>query len=197
MNDDRKLYRRMKIMTIMQVIQFIILIGIIVFLLMKETGRLPWPDASGESAVGATTGQDVSEQAPGETIEETEATAAELADMVRIETPYLELYYPSQWEQYLKWEQKEENGVLTTAFSCDIDGVQAPLFDVHFGSEQAGEAMGYIHTEEGKIPFGMTFHDFIPDETWSEDDAYVLYAMQEAVNELLQSVRESEKYAAD
>ena len=135
---------------------------------------------------------------PGRTATENENAGqpAQMANMVSIETPYLTLYYPDRWEAHLLHEHHEEDGVYTESFYCTVGGRLIALFDVHFGDAQAGEVFGYILQDGKKVPFCLTFHDYIPDESWSEEDQFVLFAMQESVNDLVQAVRENEAYSA-
>lgn len=197
MNNYRKQYKQMKVINLVLMGLIIVCLGIIVFLLMRDPVQGVQPDLPGETTTGTepaaeTTGSsqnstDTSE--PGET-GSSEATAAptENGDMVWIQTPYMTLGYPAEWESYLRYEPKEENGVFTQSFYCAVGEKEIPLFDVHFGSEDAGQKMGLLLTDEGEIPVSMTFHDFIPDETWTDDETYVLYAMQESVNDLIQTM---------
>lgn len=206
MSDNKKLYKQMKTMNVILCVLVVICLVQIVLLLMIGAKQMEQADllsniqmeTKAESETSAMTQAAESTSAAGEPVATEEAAVpAENEDMFRIETGYVDLGYPAQWVPYLQYEYKEENGVLTVAFCCSIGDNQTPLFDVHFGDAQMGECFGYIAKDGEKIPFTVTFHDYIPDESWDEDDKHVLYAMQESVNELIQAVKADPNYTAE
>lgn len=195
----------MKTINVILILLIIVCLGIIVFLLTKVPKQDAQPNLAAPTNV-ATENPPESTDAPQptETVEVPEQTEPETVendteqvDMIWIQTPYIDLGYPAQWESYLRCEPKEENGVFTQSFLCSVNSEKVPLFDVHMGSEAVGEPMGYINTADGKVVVSMTFHDYAPDSTWSQDDTYVLYAMQESVNELMRSLRENENFSKE
>lgn len=192
-----KKYKKMKVVNIVLAVLLLACVALVVFLLAGGELGLPQstePVQTQNSGAAETTG---AAALPEETVEtQDSAILPEDTEMIWIETPYIRLGYPAEWESYLRYDQKEEDGVFTESFYCCIEEEQIPLFDIHFGSEALGEQMGYLLLDGEKIPFSFTPYEYTPSETWREDDVYVLYAMQEGVNDVIRSVMDAEAYTA-
>lgn len=212
MTDNNKLYKLMRNLNIVLTVLLLVCL-VMIAVLLRTNAKLQLTEqsvidaeTSAEAAVESAS-ELVTESAAASDVEaeaaqaEQEATtfeadaATEDEELFWIETPYVMLGYPAQWESYLNYQQFEENGVYTVSFNCWIREELIPLFDINFGSEQVGELLGYIQKDEKKTAVAVAFHDYLPDETWKEDDTYVLFAMQESVNDLLSALRADEGFS--
>lgn len=122
-------------------------------------------------------------------------TDTDTVEMLEIETKYCILKYPAVWGDYLEVEENEENGVLTEIFYCCIDDKSVELFSVYFNAPETGNLIGYLTEGDNKVPCNVEFSDFVPEETWTEDEQNIYYGMGEGINEVMQSVMENEKYS--
>ena len=105
-----------------------------------------------------------------------------------ISTPFGELIYPAQWQEYLIVE-KTTVDPYTVSFSAKLEGRdKVSLFDVHFDA-LVGEPIGKIVTEYNvAVPVSVTIFPFNGDESWTQEEVAILQEMQEAVNDLARSL---------
>lgn len=115
------------------------------------------------------------------------APESSIVNMTAIKTPCCTLYYPVRWKDYLITEQteNEETGVYSVAFYGQVAGREkCLLFTVAFGGDD-GNQLGAIVRDNGEI---VTVNLLVaePDLAgWPEEDAQIMYSMQEAVNDLI------------
>lgn len=113
---------------------------------------------------------------------------------IEIATPYGILQYPSYWNEYVSVDENSDGDILTETFCCEIDGKQIELFTVSFGDTPKGELLGYVTEGDVKTEIRLEFHEFAGGLS-QENDSKV-YAMQEAVNDVIQSIKAFEGYSA-
>lgn len=103
--------------------------------------------------------------------------------MMIVETPWAALSYPARWEEYLTTEVDEETRSVSFYGTVDErDAVQ--LFVVSFGGEE-GMSAGTVSTPEGELDVLVQMGEHPFDDSWSEDEKNIIYAMREEINELL------------
>lgn len=110
---------------------------------------------------------------------------------VGIETPYGTLYYPGIWEDSMRSETKEESGSYQVVFYGCVGEREEWLYTVWFG--EAGEnafTVGAVEADGQMIAVSMEMSDFIPDESWSVEEADQICAMQESLNDMIEKIRE-------
>lgn len=116
----------------------------------------------------------------------TEPTQPDAVDDFAIETPYGTLYYPGEWAPLLRTEITEENG-CHVAFHADLDsGRQQELFTLTFGGT---DPIGAFTAGDGtKVGVSVTLAEFTPDNTWTDSEINVVYAMQDGLNHVLDNL---------
>jgi len=116
-------------------------------------------------------------------------TETEQAEDVLIRTPFCQLHFPGQWEEYLYVEHTGGRN-YEVAFYTECDGLEPIfLFAVRFGTA-AEDPVLEITDSEGSI-MGVTIRMAEIDETdLSQDQLEIIYAMQDALNDLLQALAE-------
>lgn len=110
---------------------------------------------------------------------------AEVAeDNMAIETPVCTLYYPREWESFLRISMTDGEP-CTVVFSAELpSAVTAELFTVDFSGEGM-DILGCLTTAEGeRVSVSVRKHELIPEESWTEEDLFILQAMQSAVRVL-------------
>lgn len=112
-----------------------------------------------------------------------------------LETPYGVMQYPSQWEEYVTVDENSDGGLLTETFCCEISGKQIELFTIYFGESLKGERLGYVTAEGVKTEIRLEFHEYVGGGLPQEDESKI-YAMQEAVNDVIRSIKAFEGYSA-
>lgn len=119
---------------------------------------------------------------------ETEAQM-ELAEDVLIRTPFCQLHYPGQWEEYLYVEHTGGRN-YEVAFYAEFDGLEPIfLFAVQFGTAAEDPVLEMTDSEGNTV--GVTIRMAEIDETdLTQDQLEIIYAMQDALNDLLQALAE-------
>lgn len=106
-------------------------------------------------------------------------------EAIEIVTKYGTLLYPLEWESNLRTEivDKEEYKV---EFYGTVEGKKEQhLFDLSFNGTE-GYNLGTLKTEGGEdVAINIVSYDFELDDTWTEDEQFVLYSMQEDINYII------------
>lgn len=129
-----------------------------------------------------------------EPVIEPEQQTEEIIGMFSIETPYLNLKYPVEWKSYLQYHQTSTVDLHTVSFKCSVADQEVPLADVLFGHTDTGEQMGYLQIEDKVVPVCVLFYEFVPDDTWRDEDTFIVYAMQESVNDMISGIKAESNY---
>ncbi len=109
-------------------------------------------------------------------------TQDETSYQMTISTKYGDLYYPDQWEEYLKTSQEEKDESLIVNFNASINDETYSLFTVMIDSDE-GTSVGEITDADGKkhsVSIEMEEIENIDDLTDTEQQR--IYAMQEDLN---------------
>lgn len=133
-----------------------------------------------------------SQQSPAQTVpgsqEQSEELPEEMKADMAVDTPYMELHYPSKWADTLSIKT-ETGGVYSVSYFCKI-GDYAPvrLFTVYFGG-QTGALLKTIKTEAGEM---VEIRIDVPElsllNEWTEEQKSTAYGMQEDLNYLLEKM---------
>lgn len=127
----------------------------------------------------ADSGVKASESAPPE--EETE----DLSKLSEINTDFGTLYIPQKYEQLLKTEVDND----TVKFSTEQDGKTYILFSLSIG-EEAGQLAGTLTDKRGTSrDVYVTVYDLGDISELAQDKQDQLYAMQEAVNVVVENLK--------
>lgn len=114
-------------------------------------------------------------------------TTGQPGEDILIQTPFCNLSYPGQWEKYLHVEHgggKDYAVDFYTRFDADV---KIHLFRVKFSSNTE-TAMMVVKDGNGE-PVGVSVEmSEIPGEGLTQDQLDVVYAMQDAMNELLDTL---------
>lgn len=110
-----------------------------------------------------------------------------IVNYMEIETPYCTLMYPVKWEEYVYVEQVEEE-VYRVLFYGQLEGREKQLlFTVLFGGDE-GEQLGVVTDDQGQtVPVNILLAELSLDG-WPEEAVGTLYAMQEALNQLIEQL---------
>lgn len=135
--------------------------------------------------------QPVTEPAPAETLQATEAPAEttqptepeELAPYA-VQTPVGTILFPAEFEDCLDVRMSREDALIITFYAVMEDKEQ-PLFDLWFSYTFKDGAAGMVQGDNQNYYVGFSLHPFEPDDTWTKGQTDTVYAMQEAANELL------------
>ncbi len=171
-------------------------IGIIVLLLIAVSAlitvfnddRQENQVTSGSSAVVNST-LETSQVTDGMMIEERIGNEKDILSILEfkngeIQTPYLTLYYPESFEEYLLIANSCRDPYMLEFYAIIPNRMEQKIFEVCLGTDFNGN-MGVVTTDKGEISVSMTIYSVVTDDTWSESEIDTIFAMQEAVNELI------------
>lgn len=107
-----------------------------------------------------------------------------VTNLMTFSTPYCTLQYPATWKEYVLVEQMEED-VHKVMFYGQLEGREKKLiFSIIFGGDE-GEQLGIVTNDQDEtVPVNVLMEELILTG-WSDEDAATIYAMQEAVNQLI------------
>lgn len=142
----------------------------------------------------------VQEQAPAQTeasvVETapvtTETVPAETAprlDVVVVSTLYGDICYQEQWSEHMRVDMQTNDGILTVNFLAEFNGLKYPLFDILIGIDE-DEAVAHMTGPDGNVyGVGVNFMELDEYPELAEDQQNQLYAMQEDVNFVIESIQ--------
>lgn len=167
----------------------VILVVVLIALAVLLVNVLRPENGKAQVSAGFSAGEEASLQhGEAEVIPENEPVPENLItepeDNMAIETPVCRLYYPREWEDFLHVEMTDGEP-YTVLFRAELPSeVSSELFTVRFG-EESGNALGYLTTETGdKVLVSVEKHELVPEENWTDEDLFILQAMQAAVRVL-------------
>lgn len=121
----------------------------------------------------------------------------EAKEMFEIENPYCTIQYPIEWQERLITKENTEGEVYSKIFSCMVNEQEVEIFRIYFGEVNFGNYIGSIEKDGVKIPVNITISEFERGENWTEDDFNTICAMQEAINNVIWSVKQNENYVGE
>lgn len=122
-------------------------------------------------------------------------TVYELNDTdVVVPTPYCNLYYPAQFEEFLRISHEFSNELYAVHFNANFgEGSTSNLFSVYFakddGKQPDGIIVGGLPDENGDIMLVIVVtNSGVPRAEWSQDTANLVYAMQENISYCMEKI---------
>lgn len=112
-----------------------------------------------------------------------------------IETPYLNLIFDHALSDYLSVVHRSGNPYVLEFYAVLDNRPALQLFDILFG-DCTNENAQTIHTAMGEITVSTIFYPFTPDDSWSQNEINTVFAMQEALNQLIEQIKYSDREAA-
>lgn len=122
-------------------------------------------------------------------VEETKPESS-VINTISINTPYGTLYYPALWKDYLGTEQTEniETGVYSVEFySKFAETDECLLFTILFGGDE-GDQLGAILRDNGEFVAVNVLVADMELDGWSEEEMQIIFAMKDAMNNLIEKL---------
>lgn len=112
-------------------------------------------------------------------------------EAIEIVTKYGAFYYPIEWEKNLRTEIVDKDGYKVEFYGTVEGKEEQHLFDLFFNGS-IGYNLGTLTTENGEnVAINIESYSFDLDDTWTEDEEFVLYAMQDDINYMIGKLSES------
>ena len=130
------------------------------------------------------------ETAPSVVIESSSLEESpEVEELMRIETEYGTLLYPSECKDSLVTDEINEDGILSVTFSARAEEQEYALFKVMICSEE-GDSVGILTDESGTVRnVFVDINELTGISDLGQDVQNQLYAMQEGVNVLIENLQ--------
>ena len=176
-----------KMKTLIAVLAAILVLSLVVLLVLIGGSKEPQSVAT-EPSTEAMTEPSETTLPTTESVEETTEppveTVPDTPDL-EIETPFVTLHYPGEWEELLHVEQTEGD-IYTVAFFSKLEFGNVELFRISFGGD---EGIGAVKTADGKtVNVSVHSADIVPGDNWTESQKNIVFTMQEAVNHVLNNL---------
>lgn len=107
---------------------------------------------------------------------------------VVIETEYGNLYFPDQWKEFLVTDQAEGDGTVAVSFAAKINEKTYSLFTITIGGEDENPAGTLTSADGTQRNVYVQIDEIQEDDSLDEGEQNRLYAMQEDINYLLDSL---------
>lgn len=108
-----------------------------------------------------------------------------------VETPYCELKYSEQWKDQMTVEELFENDIRSYVFYAIIGDERYELYTVHFGNSKCGDLFGYLED----IPVYIECHTITESDSLTESELSRYYTMMEGINDIVQSISNTQGYS--
>lgn len=110
-------------------------------------------------------------------------------DVVVVSTVFGDICYQEQWSEHMRVDMKASDGLLTVNFLAEFNGLKYPLFDVLIGVNEE-EAVTHMTGPDGNVRgVGVNFMELDEYPELAEDQQNQLYAMQEDINFIIESIQ--------
>ena len=108
---------------------------------------------------------------------------------ITIDTPYISLFFPAKWEEYMHIEVLEGDNYCMTFYCSFSDEKGDKIFDVIFGSNITN-SIGMIQSHSGEIiEMGIQVYEFDDHNKWSDFEKMTYYEMQDDLNYMLSKLK--------
>ncbi|MBQ3150416.1 MAG: hypothetical protein IJB86_04135 [Clostridia bacterium] len=156
----------------------VILLSVMLFGCESETGPV----------VTDTTQTETQTEAVTETTTEDPLTLN--PSLMGIATKYGELLYPKRWNDMLRTNVVEKDGISTVEMFATVgEHEEIHLYDILFDGED-GVCIGAVTIDGVKIYVNLLSYDVDFDETWTEEEELTVLAMKEDINYLIDTLNE-------
>lgn len=143
---------------------------------------------AGEAGTAQPTGADAVPTLPAD-VQVAPPAETEGLPYVQVSTPYGDLYYQDQWEEYMVTEQEDTGDGVKVTFSACINGMTYPLFYVTIGSGE-GALVGELTGPDGaKREVYVRSNEMEEISELSDSERNRLYAMQEDINYIIENLK--------
>ena len=107
--------------------------------------------------------------------------------LIATETPYGTLYFPKTWEEFLRIDV-QEGASYTLTYLADLgSGKTQELFAISFGGSM-DSAVGTVTAGGKTVAVNLSVSEFVPGEDWTDEEVNTVYAMQEGLNQVMESL---------
>lgn len=104
--------------------------------------------------------------------------------LMDIATEYGDLRYPKRWDDQLRTEVLEKDGISTVEMYATVgEHEELHIYDVLFGGD-VGTCIGAVNAGGEKVYVNLVSYDLDLND-WSEEDRLTLLAMKEDINYLI------------
>lgn len=113
-----------------------------------------------------------------------------------LDTPCGSFDFASTWGDSIRFEDlSDDERFITVAYGTSGDR-EAELFTICMGpGSTEGYRLGTLPNHSGEpTEICFTVTEFLPDDTWSQEDRNAIYAMQEGINDFISQVQASDGF---
>lgn len=112
---------------------------------------------------------------------------------IEIQTDYCKLYFPESWKEQIKVKISKEAGYKVQFYGLVEGHEPQHLFDVCFNSDE-GMLLGYLENGDEVVNLSIDLMEFEFDESWKQEEIDQIYAMQEEMNFVMNTLSKNDNY---
>lgn len=112
----------------------------------------------------------------------------------KVETPFIELEYPSRWQENLNVEWSGSVVAGRVIFSAKIEEKEEKILSMIHFNEEAQTSLGVLNTDNDEISVGVSLVELQFDENWSTEEQDIIYAMQEDINYTIEQLLKNKEF---
>lgn len=118
----------------------------------------------------------------------TQMQEMEYADMT-VETPYGQLKCSGKWDNQIRIELDDSELYTATFYGKVNKKPEQHLFTITFNVGEDDAVAFVIDAEQQQVGISIIPGDIIVDDSWSEEEVNIIYAMQEEINYVLENLQ--------
>ncbi|MDD7281723.1 MAG: hypothetical protein PUH10_07035 [Erysipelotrichaceae bacterium] len=114
---------------------------------------------------------------------------------LKIETPYLTLYYPKEYTDYVTYKTHNEDDEYVVDFIGKLNKHKEKLFSIAIGTiSDDYSSLGTVTDDDGvTYDIGLKTYEF-GDDSWDESELDMMASMQEAMNYTINMLSQETTY---
>lgn len=188
-NNSKKKRTKIIVLTVALVLVALLICGVAIKLLAGKSENKKEEKEKEENAIES--GEEIGIHTTDPNVDE-EYISQDLS----IDIPYGVIRFPSEFSDYTHIETEETEERYKIIFSCKYEENNIQLFDVTFGEpEEGADVVGQlIDTGDDSKKISVRVYELKQDTTWTQDNAELLYSMQEAVNYVMENFESSYEF---
>lgn len=119
-----------------------------------------------------------------------------ISEDLSIDMPYGVIHFPQEFSDYTHIEVDETKEYYEVSFFCKYEENQIPLFSITFGKagKDATVIGKLIDTDNKEKNVSIALSEVSLDTEWEKTNQELIYAMQEAVNYIMDNFESSYEY---
>lgn len=182
-----------KLMTSVVVVLLVLVAILVGIFLSNRKKSNPESVETNETVINQQTKEVVSEDEGQDKEDKTTKVVRDDIAFFEIDTKHCKLYFPERWKEQIEIGYSEEFGYKVEFYGIVEGKEKHHLFNVCFNSDD-GLLLGYLETGNENVNISIDRIEIEFDDSWKQEEMDQIYAMQEEMNYVIDSLSKNENY---